>query len=56
LLKLGGLRTRAMLVNYRGNLSAADKARAAASRIRVVSGSQLKQIKGELRSWIHEPR
>ena len=56
LLKLGGLHTRAMLVDYRGKLSAADKARAAASRIRVVSGAQLKQLKGELRSWIHEPR
>lgn len=56
LLKLGGLRTRAMLVDYRGKLSAADKARAAASHIRVVSGGQLKQVKGELRNWIHEPR
>lgn len=56
LLKLGGLRTRAMLVDYRGKLSAADKTRAAASRIRVVSGAQLKQLKGELRNWIHEPR
>lgn len=56
LLKLGGLRTRAMLVDYRGKLSAADKTRAAASRIRVVSGAQLKQVKGELRNWIHEPR
>lgn len=54
--KLGGLRTRAMLVDYRGKLSAADKTRAAASHIRVVSGTQLKQIKGELRKWIHEPR
>lgn len=56
LLKLGGLRTRAMLIDYRGKLTAADKARAAASRIRVVSGAQLKQLKGELRNWIHEPR
>lgn len=56
LLKLGGLRTRAMLVDYRGKLTAADKARAAASHIRVVSGAQLKQLKGELRNWIHDPR
>ena len=56
LLKLGGLRTRAMLVDYRGKLSAADKARAAASRIRIVAGAQLKQLKGELRHWIDEPR
>lgn len=56
LLKLGGLRTRAMLVDYRGKLSAADRTRAAASRIRIVSGAQLKQFKGELRNWIHEPR
>ncbi|MDP2824001.1 MAG: DUF1887 family CARF protein [Sulfuritalea sp.] len=56
LLKLGGLRTRAMLVDYRGKLSAADRARAAASKIRIASGAQLKQLKGELKSWIHETR
>lgn len=56
LLKLGGLRSRALLVDYRGKLSAADRTRAVASRIRVVSGAQLKQLKGELRNWIHEPR
>lgn len=56
LLKLGGLRTRAMLVDYRGKLTPADKARAAASNIRIVSGAQLKNIKGELKSWIHDAR
>lgn len=52
LLKLGGLRTRAMLVDYRGKLTDADKSRASASRIRVVSAGKIKQLKGELRQWI----
>ncbi len=56
LLKLGGLRTRAMLVDYRGKLSNADRTRANTNRIRVVSGAQLKQLKSELRNWLHDPR
>lgn len=52
LLKLGGLRTRAMLVDYRGKLTDADKARATASRIRVVAAGKIRQIKGELREWV----
>ena len=54
LLKTGGLRTRAMLVDYRGALSREDRARAAEGRIRIVSAAQLKQLKGELRSWMNE--
>lgn len=54
LLKTGGLRTRAMLVDYRGALSAADRARATASKIRVVSAAQLKQLKSELCRWMNE--
>jgi len=56
LLKLGGQRTRAMLIDYRGKLTAADKARAAASHIRLVSGSQLKCLKVEMRNWINAAR
>ncbi|WP_420177190.1 Card1-like endonuclease domain-containing protein [Kerstersia gyiorum] len=52
LLKLGGLRTRAMLIDYRGGLNNADKKRAEQSHIQVVSGSQLKNLKGILRHWL----
>jgi hypothetical protein len=45
-----------MLVDYRGKLTPADKARAAATKIRIVSGAQLKNFKGELKSWIHDAR
>lgn len=56
LLKLGGLRTRAMLIDYRGGLSDADKRRATDLGIRIVSGAQLKNIKGTLRHWLQEKR
>lgn len=52
LLKLGGLRTKAMLVEYRGLLTAADKTRAATSHIQLMTGTQLKQAKGQLRAWL----
>lgn len=55
LLKLGGLRTRGMIVDYRGALSAhqpnLDRARAAG--IEVVSGTGLKDLKGRItRAWL----
>lgn len=50
--KLGGLRTREMLIDYRGLLSAADKARAAQSSIRVVSAGQLRNLRSELSQWV----
>ena len=54
LLKLGGLRTRGMLVDYRGKLTVADRARAEQSHIRIVSGVQLKNLSNEIRNWINE--
>jgi len=56
LLKLGGLRTRGMIVDYRGALSAhqpnLDRARAAG--IEVISGAGLRDLKGRItRSWLH---
>lgn len=55
LLKLGGLRTRGMVVDYRGQLanSEADRQRAAEAGIAIVAGSQLKDLKGAIsRLWL----
>jgi hypothetical protein len=55
LLKLGGLRTRGMVVDYRGQLanSEADRQRAKESHIEIVSGAQLKDLKGVIsRLWL----
>ncbi len=63
LLKMGGLRTRGMLIDYRGRLSisngAKDKhrveanfARAKAANIRIVSGGDLKTLKDHIRQWM----
>lgn len=55
LLKLGGLRTRGMVVDYRGQLSQseANQKRAAEARIEIVSGAQLKDLKGFIsRVWL----
>ena len=55
LLKLGGLRTRGMVVDYRGQLSQseADRQRAAEAGIAIVAGSQLKDLKGAIsRLWL----
>ena len=63
LLKMGGLRTRGMLIDYRGRLSIAhgreDKrrveanfARAKAANIRIVSGAAIKSLKSEISNWI----
>lgn len=50
--RMGGLRTRALLVDYRGGLRDVDKARAAQMRIAVISGSQLRDIGGALKAWL----
>ena len=53
--KLGGLRTRGMVVDYRGELakSEANQKRAAEAGIAIVSGSQLKDLKGAIsRLWL----
>ena len=63
LLKMGGLRTRGMLIDYRGRLSVvrneadrnrveANLARAKAANIRIVSGSAIKTLKSEITQWI----
>lgn len=55
LLKLGGLRTRGMVVDYRGQLSQskANQKRAAEAHIEIVSGAQLKDLKGVIsRLWL----
>ena len=55
LLKLGGLRTRGMVVDYRGQLSSSesDRQRAAEAGIAIVSGHQLKDLKGAIsRLWL----
>lgn len=54
LLKLGGLRTRGMVVDYRGQLasSEADRQRAKESHIEIAAGAQLKDLKGLIsRLW-----
>lgn len=53
--KMGGLRTKALLVDYRGGLSGHDKSRAAQMGIEILSGSKLRDIKGELKRWIRGP-
>lgn len=58
LLKLGGLRTKGMIVDYRGEFSANDAngQRARESGIEVVSGSQLRDFRGALqRVWFSAP-
>lgn len=55
MLKLGGLRTRGMVVDYRGKLSAsqANLARAKEAGIAIVAGQQLKDLKGAItRLWL----
>lgn len=63
LLKMGGLRTRGMIIDYRGRLSVvknendkkrveANFARAKAAKIRIVSGAAIKNLKTEISEWI----
>jgi len=55
LLKLGGIRTRGMVVDYRGQLSSseADLQRAQEAGIAIVSGAALKDLKGAIsRLWL----
>jgi hypothetical protein len=55
LLKLGGLRTRGMIVDYRGALgtSQANRKRADASRIEIIGGRELRDLKRQIsRRWL----
>lgn len=57
LLKLGGLRTRGMVVDYRGQLSQseANRKRAQEAGIAIVAGAQLKDLKGAIsRLWFSD--
>lgn len=58
LLKLGGLRTRGMIVDYRGAFAAseANRKRAQLARIEVLSAGELKDTKGQVaRRWFAAP-
>lgn len=50
--RMGGLRTKAMLVDFRGNLRDADKHRASQMNLHIVSGSQLRDLRGALKTWL----
>jgi Domain of unknown function (DUF1887) len=55
LLKLGGLRTKGMILDYRGQLNAspANLERAKQAHIEIVAGRQLKDLKGHIqRAWL----
>jgi len=49
---MGGLRTKALLVDYRGSLKDADKRRAAQMKLQVISGAQLRDLTGALKGWL----
>ena len=49
---MGGLRTKALLVDFRGSLRDADKRRAAQMRLHIISGTQLRDLTGALRGWL----
>jgi hypothetical protein len=49
---MGGLRTKALLVDYRGSLNDADKRRAAQMKLHIISGSQLRDLSGALKGWL----
>lgn len=53
LLKIGGLRTRAALIDYRGGLTNAVKERAGQSGIKIFSKDQLKHLSGYIREWVN---
>ncbi len=59
LLKLGGLRTKGMVVDYRGALtqSKANLERASEAKIAIASGNGLKDLKGLIsRLWLSKPK
>ena len=51
--ELGGLGTKSMLVSYR-NLNRADLQRARDLRIKVVQGTEIKDLKSKLKEWIRQ--
>lgn len=50
--EIGGLRTRCLLVDFRGGLRDVDKRRAAQMKITLISGTQLRDLKGALKAWL----
>lgn len=51
LLKMGGIATRGMLIDYRGSLAPADLARARQSGIEVVSGADIRRLPEKITNW-----
>jgi len=49
---MGGLRTKTLLVDYRDSLNDADKRRAAQMHLKLISGSQLRDLTGILKGWL----
>lgn len=49
---MGGLRTKVLLVDFRGGLRDADKRRAAQMRLGIISGDQLRDLAGALKGWL----
>ena len=49
---MGGLRTKALLVDYRGSLTDADRRRAAQMHLQIISGAQLRDLNGALKGWL----
>lgn len=50
--RMGGLRTRAVLVDFRNSLNDADKRRASHMDLHVISGSELRNLPGALKGWL----
>jgi hypothetical protein len=49
---MGGIRAKAALIDYRGSLNDADKKRANQMKLKIISGSQLRDLAGHLKSWL----
>lgn len=50
---IGGLRTKALLVDFRGGLRDTDKRRAAQMNLGIISSAQLRDLKGALKGWLN---
>lgn len=49
--RIGGTRTKAMLIDFRGSLNESDRRRARQMNLAILSGTQLRDLKGELKAW-----
>ena len=50
--RIGGLRTKAMLIDYRGSLDEHDRRRASQLGISIASGRELRDLKGKIKAWL----